>query len=1017
MNKIRTLDGLSDSQSEKRIHQNQERFDPVRIQLSENGIDTVSECTLQLINDAENYFDEDREIQNIKIERGRDNRNREINHFEQSSIINPEAIMRRLSSSPTRTSTPQISNFATPKRTPIRPQGMSLSQGHPPSCSRVASSLPRTPNATVQRTPLPFPTFREDQPVANQNSNSNISQNSTTSAICNGLEHMGIRELEHRQSLERIQEHPQHEHVRENHENYSVDHQQHQNAQSQGQSQSEFNLLYERLFDKIQNQEINSQDWSNLEHEYRIWVDQMDQNTKSLQDKLKALKNERETLSKAKTVLDKNRNSLSKSGEEMKKKQEGLASLVAQVSHLGLFLEQNSAVMKEAKRKSKEMNREEKDNILSLNKKLTSLLENFSKVKSKVDMSSNRVDENLNRLKTLIQKEDLTRAITLEKLDRQTTHLNDELNLTSSTLAKSEKDNEHGILEQEQLESKVKDLEDQIDQSKSSLEKFKSELSHRETDIIDLKTEQVNKTNVVELYEKRKVEIEKEVNDSLKSLEKMITQLEAARDRTESNLRSEISGLNAELIRLEEVNTVTKKSLNKQEFNLALLSREIEQVVETKSEKSAILNEIKSQMSQLDDLISEKHEDFDNDNREYENEKQSLQENKELLTSLKTQLHLLEDEITNSEKEITEWTESKRHTEGQTRACTDVVNALQSRLQALEAEIETKTAKNHEFRGLIDSKRHHTTFMLSELTNLATEKKSAIETSFEQTDELTANQNQLRTLSEKLINDQSEMRIIEDEISKLQSNLMSKEEMAKAFEELNREKNRLQGEIEGLKTREVEQKEEVKTSKDHLETLLKRIQEFQVYLETRQNTHLELEAELNDKDLSMIGYNLTQATNEEHDLRRQIQICHEEINHYESEINDQNSIFERSELQINHVLQERSTMITAKYDILKTINCIQNRRQELKLKKMEVDAAYRAKYAHYSNIYLVNKNSQPKKSEHKSRRTKSDNVREPSPIENPVSKRKKSNTPNQKRTMSSTPLRNMRRRVLGEINK
>ena len=51
---------------------------------SENCIDTVSECTLQLINDAEKYFDEDREIQNIKIERGRENRNREINHFEQS---------------------------------------------------------------------------------------------------------------------------------------------------------------------------------------------------------------------------------------------------------------------------------------------------------------------------------------------------------------------------------------------------------------------------------------------------------------------------------------------------------------------------------------------------------------------------------------------------------------------------------------------------------------------------------------------------------------------------------------------------------------------------------------------------------------------------------------------------------------------------------------------------------------------------------------------------------------------
>ena len=137
------------------------------------------------------------------------------------------------------------------------------------------------------------------------------SQNSTTSAICNGFEHMGIREVEHHQSLERIQERPEHEHVREHNTNHSADHQsvpEYQNVpeqQSQGQSQSEFNLLYERLFDKIQNQEINSQDWSNLEHEYRIWVEQMDQNTKSLQDKLKSLKNEKETLSKAKTVLDK----------------------------------------------------------------------------------------------------------------------------------------------------------------------------------------------------------------------------------------------------------------------------------------------------------------------------------------------------------------------------------------------------------------------------------------------------------------------------------------------------------------------------------------------------------------------------------------------------------------------------------------------------------------------------------------------------------------------------------------
>ena len=123
--------------------------------------------------------------------------------------------------------------------------------------------------------------------------------------------------------------------------------------------------------------------------------------------------------------------------------------------------------------------------------KLLDLLDQFSKVKSKVDMSSNRADENLNRLKTLIQKEDLTRAITLEKLDRQITHLNDELNVTSSTLAKTERDNEHGILEQEQLESKDKNLENQIGQSKSSLEGVQSELSNREADIIDLKTEQV----------------------------------------------------------------------------------------------------------------------------------------------------------------------------------------------------------------------------------------------------------------------------------------------------------------------------------------------------------------------------------------------------------------------------------------------------------------------------------------------------------------------------------------------
>ena len=56
----------------------------------------------------------------------------------------------------------------------------------------------------------------------------------------------------------------------------------------------------------------------------------------------------------------------------------------------------------------------------------------------------------------------------------------------------------------------------------------------------------MNKTNVVELYEKRKLEIEKEANNSLKSLEKLISQSEVARDKRESNIRSEITRLNAE---------------------------------------------------------------------------------------------------------------------------------------------------------------------------------------------------------------------------------------------------------------------------------------------------------------------------------------------------------------------------------------------------------------------------------------------------------------------------------------
>ena len=56
----------------------------------------------------------------------------------------------------------------------------------------------------------------------------------------------------------------------------------------------------------------------------------------------------------------------------------------------------------------------------------------------------------------------------------------------------------------------------------------------------------MNKTNVVELYEKRKLEIEKEAHDSLKSLEKLISQSEASRDKRETNIRSEITRLNAE---------------------------------------------------------------------------------------------------------------------------------------------------------------------------------------------------------------------------------------------------------------------------------------------------------------------------------------------------------------------------------------------------------------------------------------------------------------------------------------
>ena len=161
------------------------------------------------------------------------------------------------------------------------------------------------------------------------------------------------------------------------------------------------------------------------------------------------------------------------------------------------------------------------------------------------------------------------------------------------------------------------------------------------------------------------------------------------------------------LIRLEEENTVTKKKLNKEEFNLALLLREIEQIQETKSEKSSILTEIESQMNQLDDLISEKNRDFDLDSLEHRNELQNLQENKEVLTNLKTQMKILEDEMIDAEKELTEWTGTKGQTEGQVKVTTESNSNIKNRLQALENEIEIKTAKNHEFRGLIDSKVSH----------------------------------------------------------------------------------------------------------------------------------------------------------------------------------------------------------------------------------------------------------------------------------------------------------------------
>ena len=56
----------------------------------------------------------------------------------------------------------------------------------------------------------------------------------------------------------------------------------------------------------------------------------------------------------------------------------------------------------------------------------------------------------------------------------------------------------------------------------------------------------MNKSNVVELYEQKKIEIENEENDALKSLEKLISQSEEAKEEKESSLRTEITNLNAE---------------------------------------------------------------------------------------------------------------------------------------------------------------------------------------------------------------------------------------------------------------------------------------------------------------------------------------------------------------------------------------------------------------------------------------------------------------------------------------
>ena len=59
-------------------------------------------------------------------------------------------------------------------------------------------------------------------------------------------------------------------------------------------------------------------------------------------------------------------------------------------------------------------------------------------------------------------------------------------------------------------------------------------------------------------------------------------------------------------------------------------------------------------------------------------------------------------------------------------------NDLASKLEQLEKERSIRNSKIDEITGLIDSKRHHTTFLLAELTRLQAERADFTEQSLNQ---------------------------------------------------------------------------------------------------------------------------------------------------------------------------------------------------------------------------------------------------------------------------------------------